>query len=311
MIYGIRKVLKYALGRDIAGRTLAVRPDDTFIVSYPRSGNTWTRFLVANLLHPQEAATFANIERWVPDAEAQSSRYMLEIPDPRVIKSHSYFDPRYPRVIYIVRDPRDVALSYYDFSRKYRHIEDSYPLERYISDFVTGHLGSANWGTWAENVASWAFARGARPGFLLLRYEDMKARPQQELARIAEFFGITMTPELLQGTMERSSAERMREMEKTQGKEWVSTKDKRSDIPFIRTASTGGWKSKLRLESVAEIESAWGDIMAQLGYELATRKVENKLPNESESKRDRKVESKVENSETQLAASTLLGEQRG
>src|SRR5208337_5516979 len=110
MIYGIKRVLKSAFGLDIAGRTLAVRPDDTFLVSYPRSGNTWTRFLIANLLHPQEHVTFANIERQVPDAEAQSSRYMRGVPSPRIIKSHSYFHPRYPRVIYIVRDPRDVAL---------------------------------------------------------------------------------------------------------------------------------------------------------------------------------------------------------
>jgi len=274
MIYGIKHILKYGLGRDIAGRTLAVRRDDTFIVSYPRSGNTWTRFLVANLLHPQEAVTFANIERLVPDTEAQSSRYMQGIPSPRTIKSHSYFDPRYPRVIYIVRDPRDVALSYYDFSRKYRHIEDSYPLERYIGDFVAGRLISAGWGTWGENVASWAFARGARPGFLLLRYEDMKVRPEQQLARLAQFLGIETSPERLQTTLERSSADRMREMEKTQGKDWVSTKDKRSDIPFIRSASAGGWKNKLRPESVAEIESAWGNIMAQLGYELVTGKGE-------------------------------------
>jgi hypothetical protein len=274
MIYGIMHVLKYALGRDIAGRTLAVRPDDTFIVSYPRSGNTWTRFLVANLLHPQEAATFANIERLVPDAEAQSSRRMFGIPSPRTIKSHTYFDPRYRRVIYIVRDPRDVVLSYYDFSRKYRHIDDAYPLERYIRDFVTGQLISADWGTWGENVASWAFARGARPGFLLLRYEDMKAHPERELGRIAEFLGIEASPQLLQTTLERSSADRMREMEKTQGKDWVSTKDKRSDIPFIRTASTGQWKNKLHPESAAAIESAWGNIMEQLGYELVTRKTE-------------------------------------
>jgi hypothetical protein len=268
MSYSVKKLWKNALGRDIAGRTLAVRAADMFIISYPRSGNTWTRFLIANLLQPEEPVTFANIERLIPDAEAQSSRYMRGIPSPRIIKSHSYFDPRYPRVIYIVRDPRDVVLSYYDFSRKYRHIEDSYPLERYIEDFVTGHLSSADWGTWGENVASWAFARGARPGFLLLRYEDMKMRPEQELTRIAEFLGIEATPELLRTTLERSSAERMREMEKTQGKDWVSTKNKRSDIPFIRTASVGGWKTNLRTESVAKIESAWGHIMAQVGYEL-------------------------------------------
>jgi hypothetical protein len=274
MIYSVKKLLKNALGLDIAGRTLAVRPDDTFIVSYPRSGNTWTRFLIANLLHPQEPVTFANIERLIPDAEAQSSHYMRGLPSPRMIKSHSYFDPRYPRVIYIVRDPRDVALSYYDFSRKYRQIEDSYPLERYIEDFTTGHLLSAGWGTWGENVASWVYARGARPGFLLLRYEDMKARPDRELARIAEFLGIPASPERLRTALERSSADRMREMEKTQGKDWVTTKDKRSDIPFVRTASVGGWKTNLQTEAVAKIEARWGNIMAQLGYELVTRKAE-------------------------------------
>jgi hypothetical protein len=274
MMYSVKKLWKNALGMDIAGRTLAVRADDTFIISYPRSGNTWTRFLIANLMHPQEPVTFANIERLIPDAEAQSSRYLRRMPSPRMIKSHSYFDPRYPRVIYVVRDPRDVALSYYDFSRKYRQIEDSYPLERYIEDFTTGHLLSAGWGTWGENVASWIYARGARPGFLLLRYEDMKARPDRELARIAEFLGIPASPELRRTALERSSADRMREMEKTQGKDWVTTKDKRSDIPFVRTASVGGWKTNLQTEPVAKIEARWGNIMAQLGYELVTRKAE-------------------------------------
>ena len=47
MIYGIKTVVKYALGIDLAGRNFAVYPDDTFVVSYPRCGNTWTRFLIA------------------------------------------------------------------------------------------------------------------------------------------------------------------------------------------------------------------------------------------------------------------------
>src|SRR5712675_2194548 len=142
MIYGVRRVVKFILGKDIAGRDLAVYPDDTFIVSYPRSGNTWTRFLIANLLHSEQPVTFANIEQLIPDCEAMSSRYVKGVARPRIIKSHEYFDPRYKKVIYIVRDPRDVALSYYDFSRKYRHIEDSYPLTSFVSDFVGGKLSS-------------------------------------------------------------------------------------------------------------------------------------------------------------------------
>jgi sulfotransferase family protein len=277
-MYSLKRLVKNALGTDIAGHTLAVRKADTFIVSYPRSGNTWTRFLIANLLHPEEPATFANIERLVPDAEAQSSRYMRHVSSPRIIKTHSYFDPRYSRVVYIVRDPRDIVLSYYHFSRKYRQIEDKYPLEQYVRDFVTGRLISSGWGTWGENVASWVYARGARPGFLLLRYEDMKVGTENELLRIAHFFDIELTPERSAEVIRRSSANRMRELERTQGKDWVSTKDKRGDIPFMRTATAGGWRSALAPEAIAEIEAAWGNIMAHLGYELLTRKADASEP---------------------------------
>jgi hypothetical protein len=269
MIYGVSQVLKYLLGTDIAGRSLAVRPDDTFIVSYPRSGNTWTRFLIANLLHPTEPVTFANIERLIPDAEAQSSRYMKSIPSPRVIKSHQYFDHRYPKVIYIVRDPRDVVLSYYDFARKYRYVADGFPIEKYVSDFVAGRLGSSGWGTWKENVGSWISARHGDRNFLLLRYEDMIRNAFVEIEKIATFLGVETTQDGLRAAIELSSAERMRELEKSQGGEWVSTKNKRSDIPFVRTAESGQWRSKLTSSSVAEIEGGCGSLMATLGYELA------------------------------------------
>jgi hypothetical protein len=270
MIYGVQRVVKFILGKDIAGRDLPVYADDTFIVSYPRSGNTWTRFLIANLLHPDEPATFANIERLVPDSEAQSCRYFKTIPRPRVIKSHQYFDHRYRKLIYIVRDPRDVALSYYDFQRKYRQIEDGYPLSQYVSDFVGARLSSADWGTWGENVGSWIAARQKHPGFLLLRYEDMIVDTERELVKIAVFLGIEPNRQLLANTIDRSSAERMRGLEKTQGSEWVSTKNKRSDIPFIRTASSGGWRNLLPSDAIAAIESAWGPLMTTLGYELVT-----------------------------------------
>ncbi len=271
MLYGAKRVLKYLLGRDQAGRDLAVFPDDTFIVSYPRSGNTWTRFLLANLLQPESPATFLNIENLVPDAEAQSSRYMKRLPRPRHIKSHEYFDHRYENVIYIVRDPRDVVISYFYFQKKYRQIADGYPLAAYVTDFVNGRATSGSWGSWAENVGSWVGARLGNPRFLLLRYEDLIADTKGELERICIFLDIKPDPLRLTNTVERSSAERLREMEQKQAGQWVSTKDKRPDIPFIRSAVAGGWKSKLEPESVAIIESAWGDLMERLGYSLMSK----------------------------------------
>src|SRR5258708_2205691 len=239
VIYFIRESLKRFLGKDIAGRDFHIYSDDTFIVSYPRSGNTWTRFLIANLLYPQEEVTFTTIERQVPDSEAQSRARLRHIPRPRFIKSHQYFHPRYRKVVYIVRDPRDVALSYYDFHRKNRQIEDAYPLASFISDFVAGRLISSSWGTWSENVGSWIYTRGGSPSFLLLRYEDMLADTLNQTSRLAGFLGVTPSSSLLERAIESSAADHMRELEKTQGAQWVSTKGKRLDIPFVRAAAPG------------------------------------------------------------------------
>jgi Sulfotransferase domain len=272
MMYGVKRIARYLLGTDFAGRQIAVRPDDTFIVSYPRSGNTWTRFLIANLLFPGQSVSFANIERLIPDAEAQSSRYMKRLPGPRVIKSHQYFDHRYPKVLYITRDPRDVAISYYNFSRKFGHIEDALPIEQFVHGFVEGTLLSAGWGTWAENVSTWVAARDGRPSFLLQRYEDLIANTSTELEKVARFFRVDANPERLLQAIENSSADHLRQMEKKEGGEWVTTKNRRADIPFIGTAVAGKWKSVLPSSAVAEIEAAWGTIMARLGYELVTRR---------------------------------------
>jgi Sulfotransferase domain len=271
MLFGIKSVVKYLLGTDIADRNVAVYPDDTFIVSYPRSGNTWTRFLIANLLHPEAEVGFANIDRFVPDTAALSSRALKRIPRPRVLKSHQYFDHRYPKVIYIVRDPRDVALSYYQFHRKYGFIQDGHPIEQFVTDFVRGRLVSADWGTWAENVASWLYTRGRSEGFLLTRYEDLKQDSQGELSRLAAFLGVDAQPELLTKVIERSSAQRMRELELKDQDQWLGTRKHRKDIPFVGDASTGGWEQKLPPESVALIEKAWGDLMTTLGYRLSTQ----------------------------------------
>src|SRR5258708_8153953 len=96
-------------GRQIAGRGLTVFPDDIFLVSYPRSGNTWARFLLGNLIYQDDPITFSNLESRIPEIYFNRDRFLRELPRPRMLKSHECFQPHYPRVIYIVRDPRDVA----------------------------------------------------------------------------------------------------------------------------------------------------------------------------------------------------------
>ena len=269
MRYGANLILGYLFGTDIAGRDLAVYSDDTFLVSFPRSGSTWTRFLIANLVHPEIEVSFANLERLIPDTSSQSNRRLKQTPRPRLIKSHEYFDPRYRRVMYIVRDPRDVVLSYYDFQRKYRHFDDSFSLDQYVTGFIQGTINHwGTWGTWAENVNSWLATRSGSEDFLLLRYEDMKDDTPRELERIARFLGIEPAPERLTRAIQLSSADRMRKLEQAQSDQWVATRNKRNDIPFVGGAEAGAWRTELSAKSIAEIENAWGGLMRSLGYEL-------------------------------------------
>jgi hypothetical protein len=289
--------VNYILGRDNAGRMLNVLPDDIFLVSYPKSGNTWTRFLIGNLLHPDEPLNFVNVSRLVPDLYGTSRKEFKKIPRPRIIKSHECFDPRYQRVIYIVRDPRDVAVSSYHFARKGRFIDDTLPIERYVSDcfLSTGqpygtwgeHAGSwlvngqnlsmlsrikdnslGTVGNWGENVMSWVGARGNGRALLLLRYEDLLEDTPRELAKVVQFLGIEASHQAIARAVELSSVENMRKLEEKQMHLWSTTQEGRKDIKFVREAKSEQWKKSLPPVSVNEIEAQWGPIMQLLGYTL-------------------------------------------
>ncbi len=251
-------------------RNLTIWPDDIFLVSFPKSGNTWTRFLIANLVHPEEKVGFENIHRLVPDPFATAKRDFDHMSQPRVIKSHDCFDPRYPRVMYIVRDPRDVVISQYHYHRKCNKIEDGYPMEKFVSRFVSGD--TCPHGSWGENVGTWLTARHNHPRFLLLKYEDMVADASREMTRVASFLGLNADAKRVAEAVERSSAERMRKLEKVQADQCGLTKETRKDLSFVRAAKSGGWQNDLPEHLVAKIEDAWPHLMTLLGYKPVTRK---------------------------------------
>ncbi len=265
MIKRLINTTKRALGHTNPGREFEVFDDDTFIVSFPKSGNTWTRFLIANLLHPEEPANFGNIDRLIPESEGLTRKQLAVVPRPRILKSHEYFDARFRKVIYIVRDPRDVVVSQFHFFRKRRRVADDDSIEQFAARFVAGE--TCDYGSWGTNVASWLVTRQKSPAFLLLRYEDMVAQTSAELARIASFLGMRSTPELVAQAVERSSADQMRKLEGANATALV-TRNSRPDVPFVRAAKAGGWKTGLPVPAVQQLEAAWGPLMVYLGYEL-------------------------------------------
>jgi hypothetical protein len=255
--------------RQPAARGLTVYPDDTFLVSFPRSGNTWTRFLVCNLINPDDPVGFAELESRIPEIYDVADRALRAFPRPRVIKSHESFDPRYKKIIYIVRDPRDVLVSYHEFQLKRRVISDDCSLEEFLPRFMESEFEPKT-GCWRDHVVSWIATRGGQKNFLLLRYEDMLANTQKESTKIASFLGLDSNPERVARAVALSTADRMRQLEKEQSRQWKETRKTRQDKPFVRKAAAGGWKSTLPERCVIQIESAWGDVMHSVGYELVS-----------------------------------------
>jgi hypothetical protein len=257
---GLRLVLQGRLPHQYA----TILPDDLLVVSYPKSGNTWLRFLVANLLHPEPGADFTNIERLVPDLHKNTEAALLAAPRPRALKSHSALDVRYRRVLYAVRDPRDVAVSYYHYKIKTGSIAEGTPMEAFTQAFIAGRLDE--FGPWSAHVGGWTGARLGDPDFLLLRYEDLRADPLPGAARIAAFLGLDPDPALVERAVARSSFERMRTLEQTQGDQWVTTRATRSDKPFMRSATPGKWRKELPEACARAIEAAFGRTMRAQGY---------------------------------------------
>lgn len=264
MIKQIVSAAKILTRRVQPGMSLKVRPDDTFLVSYPKSGNTWMRFLIANLLRQDPPVGLLDADTLIPSVDGQTKKFFDLMASPRVIKSHFSFIPAYKRVIYVVRDPRDVVMSQYYYQIKRGVLEPNAPLEIFVPRFLRGEV--CPYGSWGDNVGSWIATRRDDSNFLLLRYEDMLADVAAGAVAISSFLGLPLDPHLIALAVERSSLENMRKIEKAEGKKWDSTKGTRQDISFFRSAKSGEGRVALPPECVERIEKAWGPLMQVLNY---------------------------------------------
>jgi hypothetical protein len=246
--------------------------DDLFIVEFPKSGVTWLTFLLANvntqIAGDRRTVTFFNLNDFVPDVQSVShvSVPRAALPGYRFFKSHAPYMPEYRKTFYLVRDPRHVMVSYWTFLTGLGWFRGT--LEQLVADRTHGIR------TWVDHVTGWLDGIHPSASFALIRYEDLLSNPHAELERLYRLLGMPVTDEILATAVQRSSIERMRELEAEAAAGHPSMKN----FEFVRRHAPGTARVPLP-DSVREtIEREAAATMERLGYPLNTATRANTPP---------------------------------
>ena len=245
-------------------RVSAVRPTDTFVASYPKSGNTWLRFIIANLMTEDVEVTFRNIDRFVP--EPDFATYSLDdVRGSRIIKSHWPYFPVFPRFIYVVRDPRDVVVSHYHFSVKHAWFRG--PIE----EFVGSRQRFGDWGTHVRGALNELLHRPS--DVLMLRYEDMLDDPHRAVEKVASFLHLQPSPETVERVVGLTTFKTLKKNERLHGGMFSA-----ADGGFFRSGRTGQWQTEVPDSVVRALEEKYGELMKRCGYPVGCAKCEARVP---------------------------------
>lgn len=257
-----------------------------WLASYPKSGNTWLRFLLYSYLYGAPGAS-ADVERRIPDLH-HTGPDKLPAPDPGVLgglqfcKTHLLFGPRHPHVgrtagfVYIARHPRDVMISDLNYVRMTAPDAEKVSDALYVGEFIR-HMGSPAWqrlgvGTWPEHVGSW-LAGAARFPHVLVRYEDLKADPGGHLARVLRLGGEDPDGPRVAAAVEASSFERMRDLEAreraagTVGPVFsISARSLARDRRFMRKGATRETLEGMGEDVGRAFDERFREVLGFLGY---------------------------------------------
>src|SRR5262245_32980510 len=147
------------------------RPEDIFIVTYPRSGTTWLQMILYQLTS-EGSMDIPHIAEYCPwfERSIRSARGFETRPSPRLFKRHLPYSqiPKGPcNYIYVARDGKDVAVSYYHLYRRYNGYDGTF--EQFFARFLRGKV---EFGSWFHHVRGW-WAHRHDPNVLFLTYEEL------------------------------------------------------------------------------------------------------------------------------------------
>ncbi|MDH3594447.1 MAG: sulfotransferase domain-containing protein [Rhodospirillales bacterium] len=268
-----------------------------WLASYPKSGNTWLRAFLHNLLRAparpmnineidsftlgdSQAAWYRALTDRAPDQlspeelaelRPKAHRAMMKAhPDSVFVKTHSYLGENsgVPLItmdctagaIYVVRNPLDVVLSFADhFGLSIDKAMEAMARDNGVAAPTERNV-SEFIGSWSMHVKSWTQRPNSQ--LLVLRYEDMLDTPFKAFGRTAKFLGLEPPRARLAKAIRFSSFKTLRSQEDAAGFKERSDKSRR----FFRAGKKNQWKDKLTPEQVRAIIDRHREQMSRFGY---------------------------------------------
>lgn len=251
----------------------ALRPTDVFLIGHPKSGNTWLAYMLAILLFKDQRSqiTLSNVGNYIPFIHGQDPRIAewFHLPDPRIFRNEEPIFPElYPKIIYLMRDPRAVLVSFYHMYQVMLNDRRT-TFQSFLDQYLAMDGIFRNWNRgldrWDRQVLTWTQRAKSDPRVLVVRFEKLVSDRRSVLERLAQFVGISRDRAIFDCAIERGSFQAMRKNEEQNGAEAY-----RGEIGergrFIRRGEIAGWKDELSANLVQQIEDAFAPAMKGTGY---------------------------------------------
>ncbi|NXU74083.1 ST3A1 sulfotransferase, partial [Oreotrochilus melanogaster] len=226
-----------------------INDSDIFIATYPKSGTVWTQNIMSLIMYEGHRTGTENVDiiQRVPWLEYNIEKMdYTQRPLPRVFATHLpyYLVPRdlrnkRARIIYVTRNPKDVMISYYHFSKYMNTLEEIPDLNVFMDRFLAGKvLGSS----WLDHVVGW-YNHAEDFNILFLTYEEMKKDLRSAVLKICKFVGKKLSEEDVDNVVRQATFENMRKDPRANYENLpddIVTKEKGS---FLRKGTVGDWKN--------------------------------------------------------------------
>jgi hypothetical protein len=232
-------------------------PDDIFIAGYPKSGSTWFQSLVAGIVFGvlADKSELRLIDDLIPDIHEDDSFYR-RYQAPTFFKTHHKPRPAYRNVVYLLRDGRDVMVSYWHYLQAVQHREVNF-----LAMTQTGRgLYPCKW---HEHVTAWMEnPHGAR--MMVIKYEDLLQDTVAQMMRFCDFAGIKIEPAFLEQVCEASSFENLKKQGTLKGSANGHAAPSRKLFP--RRGCVGSYRDEMPPEVQEAFMADAAGVLAQQGY---------------------------------------------